>query len=133
MRHLLLAGWLVVILVITTFPWTDFKGHAHWDSVQWIPFRHATEHPGDIAGNILLFTPFGYLVARRQIAARPTGLLPPVVWALGLSLGIEIFQVFCHNHFPSTTDVCSNVIGAAIGAALPRAGLDRSSKPIVPP
>jgi VanZ family protein len=34
------------------------------------------------------------------------------------SIGGELFQVFTHYRIASVTDVCSNVIGAAIGVAI---------------
>ncbi len=66
----------------------------------------------------MLFVPFGYLYVR----SRPTLTMGVFVWALLLasllSVSTEIVQVFSHNRIPSTTDVCSNIIGASFGVAL---------------
>ena len=35
-----------------------------------------------------------------------------------LSVSTEIVQGFSHNRIPSMTDVCSNIMGASLGAAL---------------
>lgn len=122
MRWMLLAGWLMTILVVTTFPWSDFKGHTHWSMVRWIPFSELSR-PSlgilfDIGANIVLFIPFGYLASEAMNGATRSRFVATVLVALGLSLGIEYYQVFSHNHFPSVTDVCGNALGAAIGASL---------------
>ncbi len=122
LRRTLLAGWLVAILMATTFPWSDFKGHAHWGVVRWIPFSELSRpSPGvlfDIGANTVLFVPFGYLTATVMNGATRSRFIATVLLTVGLSLGIELYQVYSHNHFPSVTDVCSNAIGAAIGACL---------------
>ena len=122
LRRTLLAGWLIVILLATTFPWSDFKGHAHWGAVRWIPFSELSRPSPvvlfDIGANIVLFVPFGYLTATAMHGARRSRFIATVLLTVGLSLGIELYQVYSHNHFPSVTDVCSNAIGATIGAYL---------------
>ena len=55
--------WSAVILAVTV-PWTDFVGHTHWGKVQWIPFVSPPVKPLDIAGNVLLYLPFGYCWTR---------------------------------------------------------------------
>lgn len=132
MRRTLLVGWLVAILMATTFPWSDFMGHAHWGVVRWIPFSELSRpSPGvlfDIGANIVLFVPFGYLTAEAMNGVTRSRFIATVLLSLGLSLGIELYQVFSHNHVPSVTDVCSNAIGAAIGAYLAVRRLHRSGR-----
>ncbi|MEW6248204.1 MAG: VanZ family protein [Nitrospirota bacterium] len=122
MRRTLLVGWLVIILMATTFPWSDFKGHAHWGVVRWLPFSELSRpSPSvlfDIGANIALFVPFGYLAVKAMNSATRSRFIATVLLTLGLSSGIELYQVFSHNHVPSVTDVCSNAFGAAIGAYL---------------
>jgi glycopeptide antibiotics resistance protein len=36
-----------------------------------------------------------------------------------LSLGIEFYQVYCHNRFPSIVDVITNVTGTLMGVHFP--------------
>src|SRR5438093_7992563 len=38
-RFGLLVLWTAVIICITTMPWNNFKGHAHWSRVRWVPFH----------------------------------------------------------------------------------------------
>ena len=55
-RSLLLL-WSVVIVGVTTVPWSDFQGHAHWSSVCWIPFTDTLRSPGflfNALANVLL-------------------------------------------------------------------------------
>ncbi len=122
MRRMWLAGWLVIILMVTTFPWSDFTGHAHWGTVRWIPFSELSQpSPSalfDIGANILLFIPFGYLASEVMNSTTRSRFTATVLVALGLSLGIECYQVYSHNHFSSVTDICSNTLGSAIGAYL---------------
>ena len=119
---LLLAVWLLVIVAITTLPWGDFDGQAHWKRVQWIPFSHLRAWSWgrwrDVIANVALFIPFGFFLA---CVRRAQGL-----WAMGIACGIgalvsvsaEIFQVFTTHRFPTMTDVCTNTLGSLCGAAL---------------
>ncbi|PYV44499.1 MAG: hypothetical protein DMG06_06280 [Acidobacteria bacterium] len=111
--------WTAVILCVTTMPWSNFKGHSHWANIGWIPFYDPPLTLFDILANLLLFVPFGFCYVRfRQSRQRAATWLRPVLLAGLLSASVEFFQVFCHNRISSTTDLCSNIIGAAIGTAL---------------
>jgi len=100
-------------------PWSNFKGHSHWDSVRWIPFYDPPHTLFDILANLLLFVPFGFsYVQSRKKQQKPATWLRTVILAAVLSASVEFFQVFCHNRIPSTTDVCSNIMGAVVGTAL---------------
>ena len=111
--------WIVVILGSTTMPWTNYAGHSHWDMVRWIPFYDHPLAPSDVLANVGLFVPFGLFLGR----ALP-GSSPKRVWVLtlltaaALSTSVEFFQVYCHNRTPSTTDICTNLLGAVFGAML---------------
>jgi glycopeptide antibiotics resistance protein len=71
----------------------------------------------DVAVNVLIYMPFGFAVAR--LRPRRTAW-----WVLGLALSLSLFteltQVFSHGRYPSVRDVCVNVFGACLGAALER-------------
>ena len=113
--------WLIAIAVIlaaATMPWSNYVGHSHWDHVNWIPFF---DHPLlEILGNVALFLPFGYFFPRaRQGASLKVRVLPIIIGAM-LSTGVEFFQVYTHSRFPSTTDICANLLGAIIGLSLQR-------------
>jgi glycopeptide antibiotics resistance protein len=113
-RALVLAGVLLVILLVTVRPWYGFVGHSHWQLVEWVPFS-AGVRPFDIIANVMLFVPFGAALAWRR-GGRAV-LFATVAGAL-LSLSVELYQVYCHGHFPTMTDVLTNTSGTLLGAAL---------------
>ncbi len=112
--------WCGVILAVTTLPWTDFQGHAHWDSVRWIPFQDSSFSSSvsrmDILTNFLLFAPFGFLYAISRSALSWRGGLEIACVALVFSASVELYQVFTHGRIPSTTDLTVNTLGAISGA-----------------
>jgi glycopeptide antibiotics resistance protein len=104
-------GTVVFILLATTWPWTDFRGHTHWAKVEWLPFTHRFV-VRDLLLNILLFAPFGF-AARR---AWPD--VPVRMWigaAFLLSFTVETYQLFSHSRFPTSVDLLANTAGAWIG------------------
>ena len=125
-RRTSLILWILVVVVTTTLPWSGLQGlqgHAHWGNVRWIPFYPevlSLRSVRDIVVNLSLFVPFGYLYVRSQITMPRTMFLRITLLAVLLSIGVELVQVFSHTRIPSTTDICVNVIGAAIGAVIAR-------------
>src|SRR5260370_40452642 len=91
-----LGVWSAVIATATV-PW-DFVGHAHWQKVQWIPFRSPPVSLFDVVGNILLYLPFGYTMVRA--AAARARLWHAVALAAALSLTLEWSQLYSHSRFP---------------------------------
>ncbi len=117
----LLWFWLLVLVFIPLFPLTNFVGHPHWDAIRWIPFQDFSLTPNmlmDVIGNTGWFMIVGYLihclVAKDSSSFRSIAIVTLV--AVGVSLLIEFFQVFCHNRHPSMTDVVCNTLGAGLGA-----------------
>lgn len=111
--------WTLVILSITTMPWSNFKGHAHWGSVYWLPlsdFRFTAAFVADLVGNFLLFIPFGFCFLAASSSPNSRRVTKVVLSALVLSLAVELFQSFGHGRIASMTDVCTNVVGALVGA-----------------
>ncbi len=112
------AVWIIVIGITTTIPWSSFVGHAHWNHVRWIPMPNtffSLRAWFDVVANIILFLPFGGFT----VLACPRFLSPvrsATLLAFILSTGIEFYQIFCHNHFPTSLDIVSNVLGASLGA-----------------
>ena len=118
----LLPLWALLIALVGTFPFTNFVGHSHWEYIQWLPtaddFR-SRRFLFDIVANMALFLPLGYLLHRSCSNGTPRrSLLLAAGAASLLSLSMEWFQVYCHNRYPSPTDVVSNVTGSLIGAFL---------------
>jgi hypothetical protein len=44
----------------------------------------------------------------------------PLIPAAMLSTCVEFLQVYTHSRFPSTTDICANLLGAILGLTLQR-------------
>jgi glycopeptide antibiotics resistance protein len=108
-------AWFASTLAVAAaeiLPWSNFQGHSHWAKVCWIPFgdRHLPGFWLDLCQNVVLLLPFGFTGVRA--AARPTQI---VMLAALLMICGELFQVYCHNRFPSMTDVTAGTAGAWIG------------------
>ena len=115
--------WLLIIVVSCTYPWTDFVGHAHWSGVEWIPFQDVTTSLSralDAFANLALYVPFGftYIRARARSHSSTAEFMKTVFLAAGLSASCETYQVYCHNRFPSMTDLTINTIGAMLGVVV---------------
>jgi len=120
-RRGLLWFWLAVLVLVPLFPLTDFAGHPHWEMISWIPFQHASLAPSmllDIIGNIGWFMILGYLLhyLMNKNSFTFQSFATVVLISAGVSLALEFFQIFCHNRFPSMTDVVCNILGAGLGA-----------------
>ncbi|HEX6948243.1 MAG TPA: VanZ family protein [Nitrospira sp.] len=119
--RIMLGVWLTSVLIVISLPWSKFDARPHWRNVQWIPFEHFSLHPTILTEtvlNILAFIPVGYLAARSLAQSHQR----PVLGALALgacsSVSIELYQLFCQDRVPSTSDVLMNVGGTAIGVWL---------------
>lgn len=116
--HTALAGWVVVILIVGLLPLRNFVGHPHWGSIAWtIPpsLWHSRRLYFDLVANVGLFYPLGLLLARLMPVAIKARTARIIGAGALLSLGIEFFQIYCHNRHPSPYDVASNVIGTGLG------------------
>ena len=121
MKLALFLFWTAVIVSVTTLPWSDYVGHPHWDHVRWVPFHDHPLAATDIALNILLFVPFGFLLMRvRSGTPSAKKAISTLVLAAALSISAEYFQVYCHDRIPSATDVLTNILGAGAGIFLLR-------------
>ena len=115
--------WIVLILMVGVLPLSNFVGHSHWEYIKWVPTAKDLHSPKylidiffDILGNTALFFPLGYFLSRTLISSSPSRQLLLAAGIGGiLSLGIEFYQVYCHNRFPSIIDVITNVCGTLIG------------------
>jgi glycopeptide antibiotics resistance protein len=119
--------WIMLTLMVGVLPLSNFVGHAHWEYIKWVPTVEDLRSPkylldifSDIVGNTMLFFPLGYFLRRLLTSSSP-----PSRWLLAagiggtLSLGIELYQVYCHNRFPSIFDVITNVTGTLMGVHFP--------------
>jgi glycopeptide antibiotics resistance protein len=114
-----LLASIAAILAATLLPWSNFVGHAHWAQVQWVPFDGHRLDWFDIAANVGLFVPFGYFAGGFLSAVLPEKkTLLVLVAATLLSTSAEFLQIYSHSRFPSATDICCNLLGAALGLML---------------
>ena len=114
--------WTLLILLAGTFPFTNFVGHSHWDYIKWLPTADDFRSPKlvfDIVANIALFLPWGYLFIH-SLSIRSQSWRFTLLVTIGcmFSMGIELFQVFCHNRHTSIADVMSNTLGTLIGGCV---------------
>ena len=127
MSYLIL--WIVFTLLVEVLPLRNFVGHAHWEYIKWIPIptvedlrssKYLLDISADIVGNILLFLPLGYFLRRLLTSPSPIRQLLIAAGIGGtLSLCIELYQVYCHNRFPSIFDIITNMTGTLMGLRLP--------------
>ena len=106
-------GPLVLILLATTWPLSDFQDHPHWDEVEWIPFTHYFG-PFDLVANVALFVPLGVAIGWK--GTTPRRVLWALAWGIACSLTVEFAQVFSHNRSATVADVVTNATGAWLGA-----------------
>jgi glycopeptide antibiotics resistance protein len=127
-----LALWITFILLVGVLPLRNFVGHSHWEYIKWFPSaedlrssKYLLDIISDIVGNSALFFPLGYFL-RRLLTPFTLSRQLLIVTGIGgtLSLGIEFYQVYCHNRFPSIIDAISNLTGLFIGV---RFSLNRRS------
>jgi glycopeptide antibiotics resistance protein len=119
--RIMLLLWLASVLFVISLPWWKFDGTPHWENVQWIPFTHLSFHPTtfvETAANILAFVPVGYLVVRSLSPGSGHPLFLACLLGFCSSVGIETYQLFCHDRVPSATDIFMNVAGTALGVWL---------------
>jgi glycopeptide antibiotics resistance protein len=120
--------WIVFILMVGVLPLSNFVGHSHWEYIKWAPTAEDIRSPkylidifSDIVGNTALFFPLGYFLSRLLTSSSPSRQLLLAAGIGGtLSLGIEFYQVYCHNRFPSIIDVITNVTGSLMGVHFTR-------------
>ena len=117
--------WVVFTLIVGILPLSNFVGHSHWEYITWGPIPtvedlRSPKYLLDIVGNTLLFLPLGYVLRRLITSSSPLRCLLIAAGIGGtLSLSIELYQVYCHNRFPSIFDVITNVTGTVIGVRVP--------------
>jgi len=116
---------LVVALILygSLYPW-QFRARHLGTSPLWALLH---TWPGgfdrymlwDIAVNVALYVPFGVFgyLAMREKASTAIRIFTPLIFGLGLSMTVEMIQLFDVRRTCSLMDVTSDVAGAAIGIA----------------
>lgn len=115
--------WVAVILAAGVLPVKNFVGHSHWNSIVWYPSSDLLNSPQlvlrileDVVANILLFVPLGWIWVQHFSLKGRCPCLSTILIGFFLSLGIELYQVFCHSRFPSLLDLVANTGGTYWGA-----------------
>lgn len=69
----------------------------------------------NLFGNILIFVPYGFFIS---VASRMRGFLMTLFYSLGLSLGVEVFQLLTRVGSFDVDDLLLNTIGGILGYVL---------------
>ena len=123
--------WLVLALVVcgSLFPF-HYQAHTPSWADGWALLRtEATYSRSDMVGNVLLFVPYGLLLATRKPRNRRWLAL---LGGAALALGLQYLQFWFPERHPSVTDVMLNGLGIAIGlgAGLLGAPLVQRMRPV---
>jgi glycopeptide antibiotics resistance protein len=114
-------AWLTFVLFVLTYPLNKFDGQPHWRNIRWMPFRELTLSSADVfetSANVLIFIPLGYLTVRAWRSRTSHPVLMAGVLSVFCSASAELFQLFCHDRVPATTDLITNTTGGVIGACV---------------
>lgn len=108
---------VLLVILATLIP---FNFSIHFPSIKEVlkEFIKPSTTFYDFTANILLFVPFGVGLAshfRRYEQVRLDKFKIAVALSLGLSLTVEILQVFLPTRDPSLVDIFTNTIGGALG------------------
>ena len=66
----------------------------------------------NLAGNILIFVPYGFFIS---VASRERGFFKTLFFSMGLSLCVEIIQLFTRVGSLDVDDILLNTIGGVLG------------------
>lgn len=66
----------------------------------------------NLLGNILIFVPYGFLIS---VFTRYTRFSRTLIWSFGLSLGVELFQLFTRVGSCDVDDLILNTVGGILG------------------
>lgn len=105
-RKILVALYILIILWITLFSRRPMESRI-FRGLFW---EIEMGYWGDIALNILIFVPLGFLIGRKGLKAVLTGFL--------ISASIECAQYLFLLGFCEVDDVLNNTIGAAVGCGV---------------
>jgi glycopeptide antibiotics resistance protein len=110
-RSLLFLGTLLwLVLTVLWLTWTPLQWSGEANRI--VLFPHTS--PFELAGNLLLLTPFGVMMA---LGGR-RGLLVVGLASALLSFGVEMGQIFLLGRIVSITDILLNTLGAVGSGAV---------------
>ena len=119
----LLVLWGLFIVYGTMLPF-DFSASGERVRER---LRLLAEHPWrigsrtDLASNVLLFMPWGFLLAV-SMAGRGTSFAAALILAVlggaSLSAGVELAQLYAPSRTASVVDLATNALGSALGALI---------------
>ena len=112
-----LAVWIALIAYASLYPFAPLRMPPA-DALGAFLARPRYTLEFDVVLNVVAYIPLG-LLARLHFASRPRR-APPIAMAIGLGAGLsllmELAQLFIPNRVASIQDVAANTAGAAIGA-----------------
>jgi glycopeptide antibiotics resistance protein len=112
--------WLIVyvcyLMILTLSPFDfsldHFKGSGHSGLLE-IAYKYTYFNPGDMAGNILLFIPLGFLLRKIRSGGKMQGVKVLIAGGM-LSFLIEFLQLFV-DRSTNSIDIVMNVAGTGAG------------------
>ena len=103
---------LALVAYGSLFPF-HYQAHLPTWADGWALLRPETRHSrSDLLGNVLLFVPYGLLLAAPMLLRRR---LLALLGGAALALGLQYLQFWFPDRDPSGTDTVLNVVGIAIG------------------
>jgi VanZ family protein len=141
MRQPRVARTLLLLTLVFVIYASVYPLHLHTVSGNFIAVLLATWRArlpmmpaGDVVGNILLYTPVGFLAFFSLAIGSPSAVRIALATCFGiaLSVGMESVQLFEVDRFSSFIDVVANSAGTVFGAAI-AAALDRHSRLLARP
>jgi VanZ family protein len=124
----LLVLWGAFIVYGTTIPfdmhpglWTLSQGWKDAHKIPWVDPEGGMASLSDALTNVLLFLPWGFLVAV-HVASRGGSARAAIVAsglsAFCMSLGVEMLQLLSTTRIASATDLVNNTAGGTLGGAI---------------
>jgi VanZ family protein len=124
------AGIALVILYGSLYPFGFYPHHDPRGPLGVLlenGFRYGSRD--DVIANVLLYIPFGffaaYAIERQYLAAAASATLAGFV----LSVFVELIQFYDHGRVQDLSDICSNTLGALLGASAGIFARRRGSSP----
>ncbi|MBL8319270.1 MAG: VanZ family protein [Burkholderiaceae bacterium] len=118
-RRVLLAVCLLLVLHGSLYPWRfdpSVRLAQGWTTM-WAQADVWTSL-GDVAGNLVLFVPVGWLALRAWPRRQPVGPMSWLaIWLVGVAyaMALQVLQIWVPQRTPSVSDALWNAMGMALG------------------